>query len=334
MRPILLATLFALAFGSVQSQALTILLTSDDGWDARGTQAMKAALVAHGHHVTLVGSLTGQSGSSAALNFEPLELVKQNSSDGALEYSLALADGVTGAEPATCAAVGMGLVEAATGAAQDLVVSGINAGQNLGAAALVSGTVGAATAATSTMLGGRQVPAIAISTDEVCDEGDPEAASDCAQQNQAQYQRVANWTAGFIQALEHSAWHGVLMPAGIGLNINHPLTEDIRGALLARQGRTFTSGGLALSLTFGCYADDCVNVPDGTALPAGQSGAAFIELPDFRNADTTLNAMGYITVVPTFGDLGAGDPPSQPARVAYFEKKLRWILRELSRGAQ
>lgn len=324
----------ALCLTSVHSHGLTVLLTSDDGWDAPGTQAMKAALVAYGHDVTLVGSLTGQSGSSAALNFEPLELVKQNSSDGALEYSLALADGVSGAEPATCAAVGIGLVEAATGAAPQLVVSGINAGQNLGAAALVSGTVGAATAATSTMLGGHQVPAIAISTDEVCDEHDPAAPADCAEQNQAQYLRVAAWTAELIGALEHKSWGAALMPAGIGLNVNHPLTPDIQGAVVARQGRTFTSSGYALSLTFGCYAEDCVDVPDGTALPAGQSGAAFLNIAEYRNADTTLNARGYITVVPTVGDLTAGVESGASPAFERFTKKLRRILRELSQDTE
>ncbi len=90
-------------------------------------------------------------------------------------------------------------------------------------------------------------------------------------------------------------WRGALKPTGVGLNVDHPLTTDLHGAVLARQGRTFTSSGFALSLTFGCHAEDCVNVPAGTALPAGQSGAALLEIGDYRNADTTLNASGYIT---------------------------------------
>ena len=147
--------------------ALNIVLTNDDGWDSIGIQAMKDALVLSGHEVYLAASLTQQSGSSAAINIQSLEVIKQKSTDGALEFSVALPDGVTGAEPATCAAVAIGIATADLGSPPDLVISGINSGQNLGAATQVSGTVGAATAAMSSGLGGYQLPAIAISTDPV-----------------------------------------------------------------------------------------------------------------------------------------------------------------------
>lgn len=278
------------------AHALNILLTNDDGWDSAGIRAMKEALVHAGHSVHLVASLTGQSGSSAALNLEPLTIVKE-AEDAGPEFSVALADGVTGAEPATCTGVGLGIVAQATGSLPDVVVSGINAGQNLGAASQISGTVGAATAAISSAVGGARVPAIAVSTDEVCDED----SVACRSANAAQYARVAGFVAAFIDSLAAIRGDRHLLPPGVGLNINHPTDDVINGAVLARQGQTFSIGGQAIGLAFGCYGD-CVGAGVGEPVPGGLTGIVPVTTDEVKRADTTLNAAGYITIVPIYPD--------------------------------
>ena len=72
----------------------------------------------------------------------------------------------------------------------DLLVSGINDGANVGTFTQVSGTVGAATVALSSSFNG-SIPAIAISTDPVCEEDTPE----CQAANEAHFATVANFVA-------------------------------------------------------------------------------------------------------------------------------------------
>lgn len=302
--------------------ALNIVLTNDDGWDSIGIQAMKDALVLSGHEVYLAASLTQQSGSSAAINIQSLEVIKQKSTDGALEFSVALPDGVTGAEPATCAAVGIGIATADLGSPPDLVISGINSGQNLGAATQVSGTVGAATAAMSSGLGGYQLPAIAISTDPVCSG----SSEQCDEANSQQYTRVAGWVAGFVDELEQRAKNGPLMPAGYGVNVNYPPLVSPVGAKLSRQGQAFLLGGNPGSIVFNCTGD-CIGMPDGAASTV-VPGFDSISVEEVKNADTTNNLEGYITVVPLFPDFTA-DKPAENGTAKKFRKSLKKTLKAM-----
>jgi 5'-nucleotidase len=112
------------------ASALNVALSNDDGWDAPGIQTMKVALESAGHTVTLAGPLDEQSGSSAANNFVSDLVVKKEAVN---EYSVALAGGTEGAEPATAALIAIGIAKDANGGvAPDLLVSGINAGANIG----------------------------------------------------------------------------------------------------------------------------------------------------------------------------------------------------------
>jgi hypothetical protein len=95
------------------------------------------------------------------------------------------------------------------------------------------------------------------------------------------------------------------MPLGVGLNINYPLVDVVRGATVNRQGQTFSIGGQPISLTYGCYAD-CVGAGIGVAIPGGLSGIEPVDVPEVRNADTTDNANGYITIVPIYADFTTG----------------------------
>ncbi|MCP5246589.1 MAG: 5'/3'-nucleotidase SurE [Burkholderiales bacterium] len=314
----------ALAISSYQATALNIVLSNDDGWSSIGIQAMKAALVAGNHNVFLVAPLDEQSGSSAAINTNALEVIKQRGSadEGAHEYSVALAGGQEGAEPATTAALGVGIVQQAIGVEPDLIVSGINAGQNLGAAAQISGTVGGALAAINSALAGGQIPGLAISTDNICNDD----SATCHDANAAHYDRVAGFTADLIEKLSKNRTE--LMPQGIGLNINYPALETVNGVMVSRQGRTLTIGGQPISITFGCF-DDCSNVEIGTAVPAGITGFAPLDLAEIKNADTTNNANGYITIVPIEADYTTGVTGRNNSVIKNFIQKIERIVKSM-----
>jgi len=236
-----LATAACLCALVAPAEALDIALTNDDGWNAPGIQALKEALRDAGHTVTLAGPLTNQSGSSAAVDLVALRVTKRAED----EYSVALADGVTSAKPATSGLIAVGIVQE-KGRLPDLLVSGINAGNNLGALTQVSGTVGAAIGAVAASFNGA-VPAIAISTDE------PDCDAACQQHH---YSVVAQFIVKFIAHLETKpgflASEDRLLPDGIGLNINYPASDSIMGVKVAVQGQTAQLDGLQIIGNFRC----------------------------------------------------------------------------------
>jgi 5'-nucleotidase len=131
---------------------MRILLTNDDGIHAVGLRAMHQALIAAGHSVRVVAPLTEQSAVGHAVTMSvPLKAkaIKENGFAGL---------GVTGT-PVDC--VKLGLTTLLGDEPVDLVVSGINAGANVGVDILYSGTVAAATEAA--LMG---LPALAVSMDD------------------------------------------------------------------------------------------------------------------------------------------------------------------------
>ena len=144
---------------------MKILLSNDDGVDASGILALKQAVEDFGE-VYVVAPANQQSGIGHALTlYEPLRINKTRLRDGSIAYSVS-------GTPTD--AVTLGIYEIMD-EKPDLVISGINTGQNTGKGELTtSGTLGAAMEAAS--LG---IPAIAVSQhidkDEVkFDEGDVE----------------------------------------------------------------------------------------------------------------------------------------------------------------
>ena len=250
---------------------------------------MKAALVSRGHHVVLSAPDGEQSGSSAAINLDALSITKERDDDGAAEFSVALASGGR-AEPATSALVGINIATGVFGQPPDLLISGINDGANIGAATQLSGTVGATIASIAAGVGNAQVPAVGISTDEVCD---PEAAETPAQEAQCladiaeHFAQVAAFMGRLIDTLEansgRSKVFGGLLPLGVGLSVNYPplAPEHIAGVKLVEQGRDLVIGGSAIFLSFGCFGD-CGNLAVGASLPGGINGAGPV-LATIRN---------------------------------------------------
>ncbi len=129
---------------------MNILLTNDDGIQAPGLRAIYRALVEAGHAVHVVAPATEQSAVGHAVTIAMPLTVKEFHEDGFEGLA------VTGT-PVDCVKLGLNELLPCT---PELVVSGINAGANVGVDILYSGTV---SAATEGALAGR--PSLAVSYD-------------------------------------------------------------------------------------------------------------------------------------------------------------------------
>lgn len=128
---------------------LSILVTNDDGYAADGIDVVVEALRALPNvSVTVVAPVTNQSGTGKRTTPPPLQASEQQTKSG---YPAIAVEGY----PADSVAYALSDVLPEP---PDLVVSGINEGQNLGPIAAISGTVGAASAAAAA-----GIPALAAS---------------------------------------------------------------------------------------------------------------------------------------------------------------------------
>jgi 5'-nucleotidase len=129
-----------------QPETLQILVTNDDGIGAVGIDVLVDALSEINHvEVTIVAPAENQSGSS-----------DKTTPGGAPYEEGATAGGITGTAVRGFPADTIGVALDELGLEPDLVVSGVNTGQNVGPLAYVSGTVGAGREAAR-----RGIPAIA-----------------------------------------------------------------------------------------------------------------------------------------------------------------------------
>lgn len=242
------------------ARELTILLSNDDGFEAPGLAAMRAALQGAGHRVVVVAPREDQSGSSVKITTSPLAF-RQEAPD------VWVVDG----SPAD--AVWVGLRRVLRDSPPDIVVTGSNRGQNVGAVTNLSGTVGAA------VIGAlNDVPAIAVSVGlnfSEAKEGFPSTV--------AAYPEAARFTVRLIAKL--AAQTAELLPPRTLLNVNYPALAPaaIKGARWARLGREF---GYDID-----YRDG--EAPGTVKLALGPETTAY---PPGAQSDTARFAAGYITV--------------------------------------
>jgi len=140
----------------VPSCHVRVLVTNDDGIDAPGIHALASAILDLTHDVAVVAPVDERSGSGAALGAVHLanQVLYERRTLPGLEAVPAFAlDGPPALAVLTAARGGFG-------PPPDLVVSGINAGLNLGRAVIHSGTVGAALTA-----GNLGIHGLAVSAD-------------------------------------------------------------------------------------------------------------------------------------------------------------------------
>ncbi len=296
------------------ASALNVALTNDDGWSTYGIHALFNALTAAGHNVTLAGPLSGQSGSSAAIDVDAIlgsALIITKRADDI--YSVATPTG--SAEPATSGAIASNISLQVNQAPPDLFISGINDGANVGATTQVSGTVGATITSIGRLIGD-SIPSIAVSTDERCDEGT--SAEDQVVPDPADIPDACKEVADFIVALideletlpQYKNGKSGLLPAGVALNVNYP-PEAPLGVKFATQGRfpyIAQLGGFN-SLEIACYA--CLALNPGDSSPGGIAGVTPILDEDVKDSDSALFAEGYVTIVPIEADYTANAKASQ-----------------------
>ncbi|MFC9975340.1 5'/3'-nucleotidase SurE [Spirillospora sp. NPDC127200] len=244
---------------------LEILLTNDDGFAAPGLAAVRQALTAAGHRVTVVAPATDQSGRGAGMTATiGARITARQESPGVWSV---------GGTPADSVLFGMAVVF--KDRRPDLVVSGANYGQNTGSLVNHSGTVGAAVTGLE-----QRVPAIAVSTEYDLEAG-PAATARA-------FPATARYTADLIDRLGRAAGSGAVLPPGVALNVNYPITEGgPKGTRLTRVGRT---AFFALTYT---PAGDGSYVIGGRADDTAET---------VRNADTTALAADHVSVTPLDGD--------------------------------
>jgi 5'-nucleotidase len=193
MTLLVLSALWLAASLSAQtpSDRFTILLSNDDGFEAPGLKALTVALQPLGELV-VAAPATEQSGIGHALTLRaPIMVSEKKQPNGAIWYAI-------GGPPATCVRLA---VESLLTHRADLVISGINRGDNLGTSVYHSGTLGAAREAA--LVG---VPAIAVSLrgDELKD-----------------YAAAATYVRRLVEQLRAKQ----LLRPGFFLNVNFPAGE-------------------------------------------------------------------------------------------------------------
>ncbi|CAB4323596.1 MAG: survival protein SurE [Actinobacteria bacterium] len=138
------------AASDTDTSGFKVMVTNDDGYDAEGIDALVEALRSiEGIKVTVVAPATNQSGKGGAVTEGALTASDVKTRSG---YKAKAVEG-TPADTIVWAIDQKGI-----SFTPDLVISGINAGANMGPAIDLSGTVGAARAAVQ-----RGIPALAVS---------------------------------------------------------------------------------------------------------------------------------------------------------------------------
>jgi 5'-nucleotidase len=230
-------------------EPVVIVVTNDDGIGAEGIDVLVDALDAvPGAELHIVAPATDQSGTS------------DNTTPGGAEYSdAATAGGVEGTavEGFPADTIAVALDELAL--EPDLVVSGINRGQNVGPLVQVSGTVGAARAAAR-----RAIPALAVSA-ELADAPD--------------YATSAALAVDWIEEHRDELGSGE-NDEQVVANLNVPTCDaggEVRGVLEVPVATAFPAGVSAGDLPVDCAAAATSAADDVAALLIGY--ASLSEVP-------------------------------------------------------
>lgn len=208
---VLLITPLAAAAGTrpaepVAPQPYHVMVVNDDGVDAPGIAALAAVLTADpSYRVTVVAPAEQQSGAGhSVITRGAIEVRAHAPVAGATAWAVA-------GTPATTARVGLAALLADD--PPDLVLSGINRGENEGRLAWYSGTVGAAREA---LLAG--FPAVAFSLQMNWSNPSPDWAA------------AGRWAKRMVDAVRENS-----LPDGVLLNVNIPRDPThARGFRLAR----------------------------------------------------------------------------------------------------
>jgi len=176
-----------------------ILLTNDDGYNSRGISLLFDTLSELGHDVYIVAPSQERSGASHSITLHR-DLVAEYVEDKVIRVS---------GTPADCVVYAVQMV----GKDFDLVISGINAGQNMGEDIFYSGTVAAAT--------------------EACFLGFPSLAFSL---NEFKNQKFETGVAVVVRILEMGLHKKLKKNELLNINIPNISYEEIEGFKLTRLG--------------------------------------------------------------------------------------------------
>ena len=251
---------------------MRILVTNDDGINAPGLQVLEAIaadIAGPDGEVWVVAPAFEQSGVAHKISYtHPMMIAKLGPRRYAAEGS-----------PADC--VLAGLYEVLQGARPDLVLSGVNRGNNAAENTLYSGTIGAAMEAAL-----QGLRAIALSqymgprTEEMSDMFEP---------------AIAHGTDVVRRLLEHGLWDDA--DYRLFYNVNFPPcpAAEVKGLKVAAQGfRRNTTFGVEPHIS-----------PSGRKFLWIKGGPQ--HLPTLPGTDARANLDGWISVTPMRADLTAHD---------------------------
>jgi len=263
----------------------TILLTNDDGINAPGLIALKEELDLVARVEVYAPDRNWSAAGRTLTLHKPLRVSQVHLLDGTVGH-------VTSGTPSDCVSLALlGLLEEAP----SLIVSGINAGHNVGQDITYSGTVAAAMEG---VRGG--IPAVAVSLDVGTETSyDPD------------YSLAAQFAARLAAFLLKDA----PLPPGIFLNVNIPLLSAPRSpkVVLTRLGRQAYSNYLVKGedprgrTYYWLSGDPLTNIP-----------------PEDEGTDIWAIANGFISITPIQLDM------TEISLVEKFRKweKLRWLGEE------
>lgn len=211
--------LWVMVMSGTCANTLKIILVNDDGWATANIRAVYNHLKGAGHHVILSAPLENESGTGNLLRVPTSETtdsygVFNSSMPGAPSVGFNTSNhclNYLAGSPAASALYGIQVLAPIhfENSSIDLVVSGVNYGNNAGATFSISGTDGAAY--TSLAVG---VPAIAVSgatgtAKSYLDLGGPDDPANV----------YANLTALIVSQIANGSR---VLPVDVGLNINFP----------------------------------------------------------------------------------------------------------------
>lgn len=208
----------------IAAEARNIVITNDDGLTSN-VVALYKALKADGHDVIVSVPCQNQSGMGAALGLRPLAPLESACRNNAANAGASGVGPMTreglgsdfyyvNSTPVMAVLYGLDIVAMKRwGKTPDLVLSGPNEGQNVGAIAISSGTISAAQFAAL-----RGLPAIALSA------GQNSAGPDL---DNAESPIIAEKSAELVRAFDAASKGGRMLQAGLALNINFP--NEVKG---------------------------------------------------------------------------------------------------------
>ena len=227
-----------------------ILISNDDGIQAPGIKVLFERLKKLGE-VTVAAPAVNQSGVGHALTFGVPIGVESWEAGGGIWFAVA-------ASPATCVRMALTTLVAQL---PDIVVSGINKGENTGVGGFSSGTVACAREAAY-----RGIPALAASLEE---------------EDQMDYAGAADFIARLVLEVKEKG-----LPPGTFLNVNFPgrPSDQISGVLVTRQDRRPPDEHYARKIT---------------GEPKNEYWSVFRPLTGGGNdTDTWALSRGYISITP------------------------------------